>query len=523
MENLKDNRGLIHKSDCPCCGGNHVKNEITRRKFVSVTGTGALGTIALSGLSWAALISDQDAERRVPQRKPLVVKPVLTYEIPTRQSQTSWRAWGGIQTEKDAVEEIRRITEELKNLDSRADFPVSFLPVSSVRDSQDLSNVKDIDSADLLIIYAAGGGQGLFDILNKKGKDIIFFCRHESGPVYLWYEIISPRYLRQHTDKLAVKGIDENDVVIDSQDELLWRLRALCGLRNTVGSGVLTIGGAGAWSQPLDVVMKSVSEKYKFDIRDVPYDELGKLITGARKDNSVVSRAKRSADNYLHDPGIKLETERKYVENCFVLEEVLVRLMEKFNCRSVTINNCMGTIMPLAETTACLTLSLLNDSGYLAYCESDFVVVPMGILLANISGKPAFLNDPTYPHDKRITLAHCTAPRKMDGKKLEPARILTHFESDYGAAPKVEMLIGQTVTNVMPDFAFNRNIGLAGKIISNPMLDICRSQIDISYECDSKSVAEKMPGFHWITVYGDYINEAGYALKKIGIEFENLV
>src|SRR4030042_3808732 len=328
MENLKDNRGLIHKSDCPCCGGNHVKNEITRRKFVSVTGTGALGTIALSGLSWAALISDQDAERRVPQRKPLLVKPVLTYEIPTRQSQTSWRAWGGIQTEKDAVEEIRRITEELKNLDSRADFPVSFLPVSSVRDSQDLSNVKDIDSADLLIIYAAGGGQGLFDILNKKGKDIIFFCRHESGPVYLWYEIISPRYLRQHTDKLAVKGIDENDVVMDSQDELLWRLRALCGLRNTVGSGGLTIGGPGAWSQPLDVVMKSVNEKYKLEIKDISYDELGKLITEARNNREVISGAKRSADIYLRDPGIKLETERKYVENCFVLEEVLARVKQ---------------------------------------------------------------------------------------------------------------------------------------------------------------------------------------------------
>jgi hypothetical protein len=523
MESLKDNSTeLNHKSNCPCCGGNHVRNEITRRKFVSVTGTGALGAIALSGLSWTALIGDQEVERIVPQRKPLAVKPILTYEVPTRRAQTSWRAWGGIQTEKDAADEIKRISEELKNLSSRAEFPVSFLPVSSIRNSEDLSNIKDINSADLLIIYAAGGGQGLFDILNKTGKDIIFFCRHESGPVYLWYEIISPRYLRQHTDKLAVKGIDENDVVIDNQDELLWRLRALCGLKNTVGSGVLTIGGAGAWSQPLDVVMKSVSEKYKFDIRDVSYDELGKLITEARKDNSVVSRAKRSAENYLRDPGIGLETDRKYVENCFILEEVLIRLMEKFSCRAITINNCMGTIMPLAETTACLTLSLLNDAGYLAYCESDFVVVPMGILLANISGKPAFLNDPTYPHDKIITLAHCTAPRRMDGNKLEPARILTHFESDYGAAPKVEMLIGQTVTNIISDFAFSRNIGLAGKIISNPMLDICRSQIDISYECDSKTVAEKMPGFHWITVYGDYLKETEYALKKIGIQFENL-
>jgi len=246
------------------------------------------------------------------------------------------------------------------------------------------------------------------------------------------------------------------------------------------------------------------------------------MITEARADNSLTARTRSRADQYLRDSGIKLETDRRYVENCFVLEEILVRLMDKFNCRAVTINNCMGTIMPLAETTACMTLSLLNDAGYLAFCESDFVVVPAGILMANISGKPSFLNDPTYPHDKIITIAHCTAPRRMDGKKLEPARILTHFESNYGAAPKVEMLVGQTVTNIMPDFAYNRNVGLLGKIVSNPFLDICRSQVDISYECDSLKVAERMPGFHWITVYGNYMNEAGYALNKMEIEFENL-
>ena len=180
----------------------------------------------------------------------------------------------------------------------------------------------------------------------------------------------------------------------------------------------------------------------------------------------------------------------------------------------------MGTIMPLAETSACLTLSLLNDAGYLAFCESDFVVIPSGILLANISGKPVFLNDPTYPHDGIITLAHCTAPRRMDGQKREPARILTHFESDYGAAPKVEMAIGQTITNIIPDFAMNHYKGLVGKIKDNPFMDICRSQIDIGFDCDNKTLAENMPGFHWMTGYGDYTREIGYALRRIGIQWE---
>jgi uncharacterized protein (DUF779 family) len=525
MDKQKTNQAeLIHQPGCCCCGGHSEKqpNDMTRRKFIQITGTGALGTMALSGLSWSDLVAGPQAEKYKPRRQPLVVKPVFTYEIPERREQTSWRSWGGIQTEKDAAEEINHIQGELNTLSSQADFPVSFLPISGVRTIEDLNKIEDLKSPDIYLVYPAGGGMNMFDFLNKMGKNIIFFCRYKSGPVYLWYEIISPRYLRQHTDSLKVTGIDENDVVIDSQEELLWRLRALCGLKNTINSRILAIGGPGAWSQPLESSINNVKEKYKLDIQTISYDELGSLIKEARADNSAVARAKNNSDDYLHDAGIKLETNRKYVENCFVLEDILVRLMEKANCRAVTINNCMGTIMPLAETSACLTLSLLNDAGYLAYCESDFIVVPAGILMANISGKPSFLNDPTYPHNNSITLAHCTAPRRMDGKNLAPARILTHFESDYGAAPKVEMLIGQTVTNILPDFAFRKYIGLPGKITDNPFRDICRSQIDISYNCESKLVAEKMPGFHWITVYGDYIKEAGYALKKIGIEFENL-
>jgi hypothetical protein len=182
----------------------------------------------------------------------------------------------------------------------------------------------------------------------------------------------------------------------------------------------------------------------------------------------------------------------------------------------------MGTIMPLAETSACLTLTLLNDGQYVAFCESDFVVIPSGVLLANISGIPVFLNDPTYPHDGVITLAHCTAPRKMNGKELEPVRIMTHFESDYGAAPKVEMRKGQVVTNIIPDFKSERWVGLLGEIIDAPFMDVCRSQIDIRYKCDDLKLAERMPGFHWMTGYGDYMKELGYALKKVGIKWENL-
>ena len=74
----------------------------------------------------------------------------------------------------------------------------------------------------------------------------------------------------------------------------------------------------------------------------------------------------------------------------------------------------------------------------------------------------------------------------------------------------------------MPDFEYRKNILLKGKIKDNPFLAICRSQVDISFDYDSRVLAKKMPGFHWFTVYGDYLEEAGYALKKIGIESETM-
>jgi hypothetical protein len=509
-----------------CCPhgvlGSRGPRAFSRRSFLKGMGATAVAGMALGKLSWP-LPQGAGAESDVGIiRRPLKVKPVLSYELPERRHQTSWRSWGGIQTRSQVEEESARIRNEHEKLRTAADFPVEFLPLSAVRKAADLSSATDLAGSDVILLYAAGAWKDVLDTLGETGKDMIIFCRHRSGPVYLWYDIVSPRYLRQHTDVLAVKGINDEDVVIDSLDELLWRLRALAGLRNALGTRIVAIGGPDAWAQPKGVVPKLVEDVWKFDFRTVPYDDLGPLIRAARSDAEAVSKARRRAAEYLATPGTTLETERPFVENAFLLEQVFLGIMKQAGCRAITINGCMGTIMPLAETSACLTLSLLNDAGYLAFCESDFVVIPSGILLANISGKPVFLNDPTYPHEGIITQAHCTAPRKMDGKKSEPARILTHFESDYGAAPKVEMSRGQTVTDIIPDFASRRWVGLKGEIADAPFLPICRSQIDVRFNCDSLTLAQRMPGFHWMTGYGDHIREIGYALRRVNITWDVL-
>ena len=236
---------------CPC--GEHPDpsgTSLTRRDFLKGAGVTALGSVAAGGLPWPLLGGRAEAADEVWRPAPLKVKPILVYDTPTRRPQTSWRNWGGIATEADARDEVARIQGELAALAKRAEFPLEFLPVSAVRKAEDLSGAKDMADAQTLLVYAAGGWLDVYDALDKTGKDRILFCRHKSGPVYLWYEIISPRYLRKHGDSLAVKGVDEDDVVIDSQDELLWRFRALAGLRNTLGTKILAVGGPAAWAEP---------------------------------------------------------------------------------------------------------------------------------------------------------------------------------------------------------------------------------------------------------------------------------
>ncbi|RKY91744.1 sugar isomerase, partial [candidate division KSB1 bacterium] len=114
----------------------------------------------------------------------LKVKPVLTYGVYQRREATSWRPWGGLQTEEDAKKEARRIEEELKSLSSSASFPLEVLPLSALRTSDDVSLIKkELSSSDITLIYAAGGDKKVLETLVSCSRWSLIFVRHKSGPL----------------------------------------------------------------------------------------------------------------------------------------------------------------------------------------------------------------------------------------------------------------------------------------------------------------------------------------------------
>lgn len=148
----------LSRCECHGCPDGRRDHEpvMSRRSFLAAA---AAGGAALSHLTWARLAPAVESVPMPPARQPLKVLPILVWDHPQRAPMRSWRHWGGIATPEQAAEEAARI--------------------------------RSVAAADAILLYGAGSG---VNGAQELGKDVILFQRHRSGPLYLQYEIISPRF-----------------------------------------------------------------------------------------------------------------------------------------------------------------------------------------------------------------------------------------------------------------------------------------------------------------------------------------
>ncbi len=495
------------------CG---APDAISRREFFgNVGGAAVLGGAGLMLASPALAAATTSAEFGPPEGKRLRVQPVLTYDCPQRQEQTSWRGYGGVVSDAGAAQEAQRITGDLKTMATDSDFPVEFLPVMCVSTKEQAQQAMNAQ-CDVLVVYAAGGSL-LYDLVAGH-TPVIVFVRHRTEPHYLWYEIAHWRLLRQNDDKISRPGMSVDDVVVDEPRELLWRLRALYGLQNAQGTKMLAIGGLVAYSQPgQETGPRHAQEVWGYQLETLPYEEFSRRLEEARQNEGVKKEVEKQTSELLAQPNVTLQTQRKFVYNTLLALRVTKQLMHETGATNFGFGHCMGKpVIGMLETPPCLLLALANDEGYTAYCHTDLTHTLPGVLMKWIAGKPSFVSNSHFPHDGVFTVAHCAAPRKMNGISCEPTTIMTHYESDYGAASKIEYPKGQVVTVVIPNLHCTKWQGFRGSILESPSRPACRSQMDIAIDGDWRALQREMEGFHVQVVYGDYLREIGYALKKLG-------
>jgi hypothetical protein len=501
--------------------------QLNRREFAGVSGA-ALAAGLLAGDQPACAAGSVPAAWDPAQPlaaigKALKVQPVLMYAIQHPVDETSYRSWGSVHTEETVAREAQRIGEELGRLRAKAEFPLEVAPLASVRSVEEARRVHESDYDAVLVYPASGSG----DLLRacfaaRPEKDTLIFARHRRGPLYYWYEALSTRYLKTGAEPDPARTgaanhgpVTVHDVVIDDDQELLWRLRALAGLKNFIGQRIVALGGPmGKYD---DQAPKVARERYRLEILEVGYDEFTRRMAAVRADPRRVAEAEKWTDAYLALPHTTLVTKRRFVVNSFLLYGLFRQFMQEHEATAFTIQHCMGKALPISQTTPCMPLSWLNDEGLIGLCESDFVLVPAAILLRHITGKPVFMHNSTFPHQAIVTCAHCSAPRRMDGKTYAPAKILTHCESDYGAAPKVEMPLEQELTFIDPEYSRPRWLAFRGLVKANPAYDVCRSQQDVQIQGDWKRLLAEVRDSHWVAAYGDYLREIEYASRKIGM------
>ncbi len=498
------------------------KLSLSRRGFLQGAGCGAAGVALasriLQGTEPAVDASEMPLDGSpLPRGVTLRVKLALVYQIPTRQEKTSWRWYGGVQTMDDVNKEAARLQKDLAELAAASDFPVEFLPLTLVGDPAQAKEVAAGDQDVTLIFGACGYGHELPHLLANSKAPAVLFLRHRTEPNYCQHVSTHAIFLRHWTDSAVETNMDVHDVAIDDYDEVLWRLRALYGLKNARGTKMLAIGGVMHYSPVgTEYGEKHAKEVWDYTIEPITLEQFGKRLEKARTDRKVVEAVEAQTKQLLGQPNVTLLTERKFVFNSFMALQVAKALMQETGATNFGFGPCMAReVISLLDTPPCLVLALANDEGYTAYCHTDLTHTVPGVLLRWIAGKPTFVSNSHFPHDGIYTVAHCAAPRKMNGRDYEPTQLMTHYESDYGAATKVAYTKGQIVTVIIPSLDCSKWQGFRGTILDVPSRPACRSQMDIRVDGNWRKLVNDHVGFHVQVCYGDYLREVGYALKKM--------
>jgi hypothetical protein len=313
--NHSDN-SKFHTHRCSC--RKHfetIATNVSRRGFLG----GIAGTVALAGLASTTTSQVRVASAKgiaPPRGAALRIKPVLTYQIEARQEKQSWRSYGGLQKKADVNNEAGRIEAELKKLASEAEFPIEVLPLALVDRDEKADEVAKTD-CDVLLVYAASGWQ-VYKLAASKTPNIMFL-RHKSGYHYLWYEIAHWRLLRKNDDTFQEPNMDVDDIVVDDYGEVLWRLRALYGLKNARGTKMLAIGGLTAYSRPgQELGPEHAKEVWGYDFEIVSEAEFTELLKKARTNKDIMRQVERQTDALIALPNVTLLTDRKFVVNSFL-------------------------------------------------------------------------------------------------------------------------------------------------------------------------------------------------------------
>lgn len=418
--------------------------------------------------------------------------------------------WGLIRGEEDLQDEYRRIQHDVQQLEAEGYETFGGDVTREADDVWDLSS--KFTEAEVLIVYGVSGTvRNARKALMSYGVPLVMITKVRENDLY------GHALFQQWYSQDALKEFSDVHLVVNNHEELVDILEAYRAAKNLRESKILCVGEPNDYFEGRLAARRSHNafgptieymsfQRFNDELEKIDLDEAS--VENIRWD--FLDRA-TSVDGEAKDREKGLKSARVYL--------TLKRLIKEDNYDSVTIN-CLSGILNLVDTTPCLAFMKLRDEGLPAVCEADIPQTVTTILMRCLANRPTFINDPVIlPENDKMILAHCTAPTRLGGydQPAENYEAKLHHETRLGLAPSVKFEEGKNVTVAGFSHDMEKVIATPGRIVRNTDYHICITQCEVAVP-DSEYLYEEFQGFHWLMVYGNWMNRLEHTARILGVE-----
>jgi|GEM_PF-331489 L-fucose isomerase-like protein len=380
-----------------------------------------------------------------------------------------------------------------KELESRG-VDASFIGTLSSPDK--ISEIGEHGSSAILV--ATGGTESIIVAVGKLSRTIHLFYHDSYNSLPSALEAAAA--LRELGKIVHLHRIEEVSELADFIKKLSIAANGALRLsRCKLG----VIGGVSDWLVYSRTSVDDVKRKLGTEIVNIP---LGELVDGMEK-GFTLNEAEPSKLGAAESKVSPLE-----LSKALTVHKSLEKLVKKYDLCGLTVK-CFDLIVA-KNTTACLSMALMNSRAFPAACEGD---VPLMISMALgefVTGRPAFMGNPSKVSEEEVLIAHCTSPL------ISRFRLMTHFESGLGVGVSVEYPVGEKATlfRIDPKLEVLR-IGLGQIKKWGWRSDLCRTQILLELKGADK-ILKKSIGNHYALILGDWTEEISNAAEILGLNIE---
>ena len=377
--------------------------------------------------------------------------------------------------------EFARMKRELADVD----FVCSELAATPDQVKSLGDKLADVDG--ILAIHLTIGASATMREILSAGKPTMLFAAPYSGHEWTGFGSL----------RSQAEGALLDCVLTSDYDQLAVAIRPFRAIHHMREAKILNVT-----ARPLpEPYVKAVQEKFGTQI--VRVDRQAALDA---YDSVPDAEAQAEARRWTRGATTIVEPSEEEIFKSCKLALAFQKLLDAEEATVITVD-CYGSMYRQLPAFPCIGHTRLDDMGLAGVCESDLSCAVTGVLLQSLSGRPAFVSDPTVDESKKsIILAHCRCATKMDGPdgKAAPYKLRTIMERQEGCVAQVEMRVGQKVTQAKLDGADSLRY-FTGHIIEVPDVDRgCRTKITVEVDGDIEKLWQNWShGLHRQTCYGD--------------------